>query len=310
MKLLGFNISDNHSIESLNYLSKTQLRIQISLLCLIVLFSVIGNLFNLCVIFRTPSLRAINNSILINLCIADFLTGAIALPCLIITSLIQKSGSLCQVPGFIITFFNGISLVMSAAVSVDRYNAVANPYKYLAHLQISRYTIVIISLWMIPIPFATLPVLQLQSYGFGEYRQYGLCWLSVSSRSNNYIIVAALAAGLNAVIITIVSCYTIIFYIAYHKSNANTALMGYGTIKKSVRTTFLIVGTNVLCWFPVAITCLISAIHYIAYSKTYTVSNSLEVAILILSYSNVAINPFLYAFTNSILRTKLKKTLE
>lgn len=297
---------NNNSIGSFNGLSQIQLRIQISLLCLITVLSIIGNLFNLYFIFRTPSLRVLNSSILINLSIVDFLTGAVAIPCLIITSLYQKDDSLCQVQGFISTFLNGISLVMSAAISIERCTAVTDPYTYLAHLQTPRYTIIIISVWLIPIPFAILPLLHLQSYGLGEYRQHGLCWVSLSSEASNYIAVGALAAGVNAVIIIIVSCYTIIFYIAYNKSNSNVIIMRYRNIKRSVRTTFLIVGTNVICWFPLAVTCCLSTIHYITKHTKYPISNRLEVAILILSYSNVAINPIIYALTNSVLRKNYK----
>lgn len=270
------------------------------------IFSIIGNGFNLYHILRTPSLRAIKNTMLTFLNIADLSTGTIAIPCMIATVLHQEKGTTCQVQGFIITYLNGVSLTMSAAISIDRCHAVTDPYTYLAHLQFLRYTIIIISIWIIPLPFAITPLLSLQAYGLGDYQLCNLCWLKLSSNNLNYLAVSALAAGISAVIIIIISCYTIIFCIAYSKNNATIA--GYGSIKKSIRTTSLIVGTNMLSWLPLDIICSTSVIQYVTSGLEYSVNPQTEVIILLLPYCNVALNPFIYAGTNATLKKKYKQS--
>ena len=271
------------------------------------ILSIIGNGSNLYHIFRTPSLRAMKNTMLTFLNIADISTGAIAIPCMIATVLHQKKGTTCQAQGFIITYLNGVSLTMSAAISIDRCTAITDPYTYLAHLQILRYSIIIISIWLIPLPFAITPLLSLQAYGFGNYQLDDLCWIKLSSNNLNYIAVGALAAGISSVIIIIISCYTIIFRIACRKKN--TTMAGYGSIKKSIRTTSLIVGTNMLSWLPLVTICTTSVLHYLTTNTEYQIHQQAEIIVLLLPYCNVALNPFIYAGTNAVLKKKYKQSV-
>ncbi|RDD37284.1 Adenosine receptor A3 [Trichoplax sp. H2] len=293
--------------ESHHTLQNVEYEFYIPILVSICILSVFGNVLNLTVISRRPSLRDTKNILLISLNIIDLCIGGIALPCLIITSLHQYGYSLCQASGFIITYFNGVSLLMSAAITIDRCIAVVNPYVYLANLSIWRYTFLIICAYVISIPLAVLPLLPLSSYGFGRYRLRNLCWLPLSANWENYIILVSLAIGTDAVIITIFCCYLIIFYVAYNKSNSQ--INGLGSIKKSVRTTFLIVGTNVLCWLPLAATTTTTTFMLIIYDRQCEVNRYMEVIILMLAYCNAAMNPYIYAMTNEILKNEYKSLI-
>ncbi|RDD37282.1 Histamine H2 receptor [Trichoplax sp. H2] len=241
--------------------------------------AVVCNLFNLFHIFRSSTLRDIKNTMLTGLAIADLCTGSIVPPCMILTLIYQLEDTTCQVQGFVVTYFHGVSLVMSAAISIDRCSAISDPYTYLAHLQVWRYSIIVTSIWIIPLPFAITPLLPFQSLGF--------------------------AAGICSVITIIICCYVIIFCIAYSKKNSH--IDSYGSIRKSIRTAFLIVGSNVFCWLPLGVTWSVSVIKYFVFQGEIRINSQLESAVLLLPYSNVAINPLIYAGTNEILKDRYAK---
>ncbi|EDV19086.1 uncharacterized protein TRIADDRAFT_34175, partial [Trichoplax adhaerens] len=114
---------------------------QLFTLILITIISVGANFFNLVIIYNSPALWPINNCLLTALTITDFLTGLIVMPCAISALLQGSDAILCKIQGFLVTLFNGASLVMATAVSVDRCSAVYNPYNYLSDLRASRYAI-------------------------------------------------------------------------------------------------------------------------------------------------------------------------
>ncbi|RDD36243.1 hypothetical protein TrispH2_012021 [Trichoplax sp. H2] len=82
--------------------------------------------------------------------------------------------------------------------------------------------------------------------------------------------------------------------------NSHAKLLGYKNFRKAIRTTFLMVGTDVMCWFPLAFTCTLGATKYITFKSRHEITSSLEVAALLLSYCNIAINPYIYAGTNAV----------
>ncbi|RDD36244.1 Histamine H2 receptor [Trichoplax sp. H2] len=245
------------------------------------------------------------NTMLTGLAFADLCTGSIVPPCMILTLIYQLEDTTCQVQGFVVTYFHGVSLVMSAAISIDRCSAISDPYTYLAHLQVWRYSIIVTSIWIIPLPFAITPLLPFQSLGFGSYELTSLCWLRLSTNKYNYVALAALAAGICSVVTIIICCYVIIFCIAYRKKNSH--IDSYGSIRKSIRTAFLIVGSNVFCWLPLGVTCSVSVIKYFVFQGEIRINSQLESAVLLLPYSNVAINPLIYAGTNEILKERYAK---
>lgn len=69
--------------------------------------------------YHSPSLWLINNCLLTTLSVTDFLSGLITMSCAIIALYHSEDINLCPTQGFLVTFFNGISLAITAAVSID-----------------------------------------------------------------------------------------------------------------------------------------------------------------------------------------------
>ncbi|RDD38953.1 hypothetical protein TrispH2_010167 [Trichoplax sp. H2] len=117
----------------------------IPILTTVCIASMFFNSFNLMVISRKLSLRNIQNSFLTCLNITDLCTGSLAIPCLIVALWYQNGDAICQVQGFIASFCNGMALLLSTTIALDRCYAVVFPYHYLANSSIRRYAIIITS---------------------------------------------------------------------------------------------------------------------------------------------------------------------
>ncbi|RDD38952.1 G-protein coupled receptor GRL101-like protein [Trichoplax sp. H2] len=279
----------------------------IPILMIISVVAIFSNFYNLIIIYRKPGLRDFRKSFLTYLNITDLCTGIVTIPCLIIALWYQDGDAVCQVQGFFASFCTGMATFLSCAIALDRCYAVTYPYQYLASVDSRRNNIAIITACIISIIFALLPSLPKPLTGLGKYRIQNLCWISLTVSNENYITITMAAINAIVTIVVFISSYSITFYTAYIKSRSNFA--SYGSIKKSIRTTSLIVGTNGICWLPVMISGTISAVHFLLYNKIYKISIYVQVIALTLVYLNAATNPLIYAGTNEILRKEYKKLI-
>ncbi|RDD36638.1 Beta-1 adrenergic receptor [Trichoplax sp. H2] len=197
------------------------------------LIAITCNLFNLVVIYKSPALHNMNNLLILNLSFVDFLNGLIGLPLGMITAIIGDPGfAFCQIQGFILVFLYMASLIATSAVSIDRCNAVINPFGYQSSVSVN-------------------------------------------------------------------------------KSAATTIAqdLARGNLKKSIRITSMIIGTNLVCWLPYVIIG-IRSVAYInrdvvpVYRPTFA-----NIISVILIFSNSAINPVIYATTNSYIRKRFCRLL-
>ena len=135
------------------------------------------------------------------------------------------------------------------------------------------------------------------------------CSISFTNYNDNCIAYWILIIFLAACITSILCIYAVIFSIAYRKTAQD--LTHGSNLRKSVRTTALIVGTNLLCWLPFLIS------NFEAYANAArppivnaTVSSNgeadlVEVLTITILFSNAAVNPIIYMYTNSYLRKHL-----
>lgn len=267
-------------------------------LSLISFIAVVGNLFNLMIIYRCRSLNNINTYLIANLAVIDLMTGLITLPIAIIVVLnsYYVHPILCQFQAFLVVFFYGASLSTTTAISFDRCIAISLPYYYNSVLTYQRIKIQVVILWLLPLFMAISPIVGLGRYSYTST----LCWINISDYSHNFwITIISIIYIFTSILITVI-CNIITLIIAYPKRVQ--ILTGHRNIKKSLKTTLLIVGTKLITWLPLSIMILIEFIHQ---SNSILPSTFAVIAIL-LSCSNAASNPIIYLLTNQNLATKLK----
>ena len=272
----------------------------------IIVIGTIGNFMIIYFIYKIPALHSYNNILIAHLAVADFLQVTLVLPMAIANSLLRPEipPSLCQAFAYIFSFLITISLAATAAISIDRCLAVIYPYRYSASMKIKYIIIYIVLTWLLLAIQASIPLLGLQQYGFGEYKPISnnlQCWLDLQQPEKNRIAFIFVFTYLVVTISAIVISYAIIFFIACNKGITDVSIVGYVSLKRSIRTTALIVGSNLVCFMPGLIAITLSYFHQDDLPPPLSMTSSL------LMYLNPAINPIIYTLTNAILRKKIKK---
>ncbi|RDD37062.1 Beta-4C adrenergic receptor [Trichoplax sp. H2] len=265
--------------------------------------AIVGNLFNLIVIYKSPLLRSLDNILLIALLITGFSTGLILIPLILLVKL-TGNHVLCQIQGFAITLLNCCSLTLTVALSVDRCHAVINPFSYLRQSNKAKYTIIILSIILFSSMISIFPILGLERFGLGKYILGSICWCSLVIDQTNVIILTFLVSAMIIHILIIIFCYIILFAIAYQKGHQD--LSGSFGIKTPLRTVILIVGMNMICWIPMIVVLLHGIFQYNHGSTNATLPYwriAANISFFLLD-AYIAVNPIIYLTTNSILRKK------
>ncbi|EDV21826.1 uncharacterized protein TRIADDRAFT_29682 [Trichoplax adhaerens] len=304
------NLATNQSISSPNIqfiYNPAKAVIYAVVLSIFSMISIPLNLFNLITLYRNPILHNMNNLLIGNLALVDFLNGLIVLPLIILTSLIGYPGHfICQLQGFFVLMLYLASLSSTSAISVDRFYAVIKPFRYSSIITPKKCIIITLYIWLIPLIFGITPTLGLQKYGLGRYFLLYFCAISFEKFQENYLIHALLMFYIIIIMfpllyLLLLYVISLFFMIAYQKSAQDLAR---GNLKKSIRTTSMIIGTNLVCWLPYVIIG-IRSVAYInrdvvpVYRPTFA-----NIISVILIFSNSAINPVIYATTNSFIRKR------
>lgn len=301
-------LNSNNTTSSLYTNLKGNQILSITFTSIIILIGSLGNFMNIFFIYKTPSLHSYNNILIAHLAAVDFLQVTLTLPMAIINSFLLSSNphALCQAFAFILNLLITVSMAATAAISVDRCFAVVYPYLYSAKMKIKYIVIFVISTWFVMAILAGIPLFGLQRYGLGEYTFVAdslQCWFDFQYREKNKIaFIVTLAYVILILLITSIS-YLTIFYVACHKGITDISANGYASLVRSIRTTALIVGSNILCFIPVV---LVSTISFISQRDLPV---GLTITGYLMSFLNSAINPVIYAITNVTLRHKIKERL-
>ena len=280
--------------------------LSITFTSVIIVIGSIGNLMNIYFIYKIPLLHSHNNILIAHLAVTDLLLVTLTLPMAIANSFLDSNipNAMCQAFAYILNFLIMISLATTVAISIDRCCAVIYPYYYSAHMKFKYVVIFIVSTWICMPTIASLPLLGLQRYGLGEYKYTASdlqCWFDfhdpISTKVVFFIAFIYLLLTISATLIS----YSIIFYVACHKGFADVSVVGYISLRRSIRTTALIIGSNLTCFIPALV----------ALSTSYFTQKGLPASLIIasylLTYFNSAVNPIIYASTNSIIRRRIKR---
>ena len=277
-----------------------------NVLGIIALIASFGNLFNLYLIYNSRRRQIVGTLLLANLGVADLMTGLLVMPLGIYSVVVQDTipWSMCQLWAVLASLTIGVSFYTTAAISIDRCIAVANPFYYSQNINVSKLKLQIVILWLVTIVIAFMPILGLQRYGFGRYDYISgslQCWINFKDTKNNLICAIVILSALSSTIIIIVTCYSIIFTIARRKDVQSPS--GQGSVKKSIRTTSLIVGTSLICWTP-----LISLSYIEFFAPTFSTPSGIVLPAYLCTFCSSAINPIVYSLTNSELKRRIRRT--
>lgn len=312
------NISDDFYHDSSNITSDKLdltilLPILITFISIVMTIAISSNLYVIYAIIKYHSLHKASSYLIANLAVSDLLTAIIVLPPMVYSAIQGRplfNDTFCQISAYVNYIIFGASLNATMTITMDRCIAVFWPFRYVRMTTSAKTTFMITTTWLFPSIVALLPLLSLQQYGLGRYRFTNntfYCGIDLDDYQENHLFNLISAASILNSIVVVAIAYGLIFRVAYkkwaesyyhglnfHKYRRDASLF------KTVRTTALIVGTNIICWLPAVIRVLIYTLY-----PPNTAQNRVDIAGLIfvwLPYTNCALNPIIYITSNPRLR--------
>ncbi|XP_022098818.1 uncharacterized protein LOC110983669 isoform X2 [Acanthaster planci] len=206
-----------------------------------------------------------------------------------------KSSTLCTIAGFLSAFSSEASVFTLTVITLDRFLCIMFPF---GRLRLGRKSVrwVIAGSWLLALLLSVIPALGLPYFGERYYGRSGVCLALplTGERSPGWEFSIALFLGVNLFsIITILVCYTAIYIYAKRSAKQIRSTKGATTELKLATKTFLIIATDMCCWFPIVI------MGYLALSGSVVIPPTMYAwtAVFILPI-NSSINPYLYTISS------------
>ena len=289
---------------------------------LIVAVAVLGNLIVCYAIIGNKSFRSSpTNLFIFSWAFSDLLTVTLVVPFDIeglFLSWTWKHGEImCEawITVYLITV--PTSTLTLVAVSVDRYKSLKDPlnrFRRFRFMTRKRALIVISVIWLYSLAFALIPVLGWRKYD--EFVYKGICYFPFTE------IYSTLSSCLNFVIPSLITCgiYIKIYVIARSQSGAfdkeiSRKMLSTEACSRTLRsskekrvylrnvraakTISIFVAVFFFCWVPHS---SISITANLCKSCRAKIPNEVRIVFLMFGDLNSALNPFLFAFRDSIFK--------
>ena len=124
------------------------------------IFTVTLNALVLFVFYRLKQLHTPSNILIVNMCIADFLTGCVSEPLFLSARLLELHDtdkcSVKQAGLFCGYLFSGISFITLCFISIERWYAVSLPFKYESRFTFRNCIIMVLVAYMVSIVLTSL----------------------------------------------------------------------------------------------------------------------------------------------------------
>ena len=293
--------------------------VEASILAIICVVSVLGNITLFFVFTRRKNLRTIANGFLLNLAFADLLVSVLNMPITVVTIVEQRwifGETTCYFFGFT-TMLSFVSSVMSLAmIAINRYYCVVQWKTYRAIFTPKRSVLFGTIVWLISSLISVPPL-----FGWAEYRYIpGKSYCFVFWPSDVYYMYFMLAICFFGPLTAMSLSYFYIFKftreakrrINQHKdttkpeekseeenSRNKTRFRMTPEEVKITNTLLIVVACFVFCWAPFAITMFLD-VYY-----PRPIPRVIDIGTLLLGYANSMCNPVVYGVRNQTFRREL-----
>ena len=281
--------ADHHSDNKDNSNPETMVIINCVLNAPLMLISILGNALVLAAIIRTPSIRSTPHMIMLcSLAVSDFLVGLIAQP-IFVAQQLTKHHHVRQVSVMMGSFLCIVSLMTITAITVDRFLALHYHMRYASLVTESRVKGTLTVIWLINFLLSGLSVLGPRVHSFVVATVTMICLLiCMASYIRIYCFIRRHQLDIHAQ------------QQAVQSSDAGNNL-NVPRLKRSAMNTFVFFIVLIICYFPV---CVLVTLTELSIKDR---RSELVFAITAV-YMNSSINPFLYCWRLSELRTPVVKT--
>lgn len=294
-----------------------------SLIIIVIVGSVCGNLLVCLAIGLNKRLRKTTNYFIFSLAISDLMTALFSMPFDVqiqLNPLQWTSGEfMCDFWVFMYLIAAPTSILNLMAVSLDRFFAISWPLRYYNVMKRKLALLVIAIIWLYSLAFTTVGMVFWRPYENSVIQ--GSCYFNI----NEYY--SAVSSAVNFILPTVIMC--VIYFNIYKIASAHAHRIAKQEVLPSVlscsnddsgtttsekkrisknikaaKTIAIVVSTFLLCWMPLTLTSMIGALCRECF---FAVNVHLWTVLVLLSYANSAMNPILYSFFNKEFRESFKK---
>jgi len=270
---------------------------------IISIIAVLGNLFQLIILFYSRQELTVYKLLMYNLGFANLMMGMYLLVLCCVDSytygkyynyvqMWQYSGG-CQAFGFIAMFATQLSFCSLVVITVERFLLIIFALQIGKQMKLRHAKIAVATTWLYSIIVALLPVTGKVS----SYSKIAICLpVDIPTKVALGYIVWLLLAYIIAFII-IVALY-LKMYISINKSRAGRPGSNRNTIDVQVaKRMAMIIFSNFMCWLPISIT------GFIALFSDLKLNVDVAKFLLVFIFPlNACTNPFLYAIFTKVFR--------
>ena len=281
--------TDHHPDNENHFTPETVIIINCVLNAPLMLISILGNALVLAAIIRTPSIRSTPHMIMLcSLAVSDFLVGLIVQP-IYIAERLTKDRFVHLVSVMMGYYLCVVSLMTITAITVDRFLALHYHMRYATLVTESRVKYILTIIWLI----------NFLSPGF-------VIW---NSRVHSLV---AATGTIICLLICMASFIRIYCFIRRHQlqihaqqqavqsSDAGNNL-NVTRLKRSALNTFVFFIVLIICYFPMYVLLTLYGLSIKAWQSEWQFARTAV-------YMNSSINPFLYCWRLSELRTAVVKS--
>ena len=277
--------------------------------------SVIGNSLVLIAIYKNHRLQTVTNCFIASLALADLLVGIVVAPLAALSYLgLPHNFYGCVFTNSIVIAFTQVSIFNLVAVACERFVAIKNPFAYQEYLTMKRAKLINISVWFLGMFIGLIPL-----FGWNLQSEVTDTWRCnfVTVIDMNYVVYFHFFGCIVVPLILITAIYSYIFYIVRKQLSQIAALevdaasrtnhgKTSGKFKKEVKAAKSLAFVIILfafCWIPIHILNTMS----LQCSTSCPYPLELLLVTIVLSHANSAVNPVIYAYSNSHFKYAFKK---
>ena len=273
--------------------------------------SVAGNALVLALIMKDKQLHTVTNYFIASLAAADLLVGALGIPCVLIAWHRYPHNFIgCLTVNSMIVVLTQISIFGLLTIAIERFIAIKEPFKYKEFCTGKTAAICISVTWCFAILVGMVPLF---GWNLGPTTEKKCSFTEVISLE--YMVYFNFLGFVLVPLIAMFAIYVYIFHVVQKQRRQISTMQVVDALQANVPATqslkretkaakwfAIVILVFTLCWLPIHIMNAIS----LASSKSCTVC---VVLAILLSHSNSAINPLLYAYGNTKFRLALLRIL-
>lgn len=289
-----------------------------SLMVLIILTTLTGNLMVIISISHFKQLQTPTNWLIHSMATVDFLLGCLVMPYSMVRSVEHcwyLGEVFCKIHTSIDIMLSSASIFHLSFISIDRYYAVCDPLRYKAKISVLVIFVMIFISWSIPALFAFGMIFLELNFKGAEQMYYkhihclGGCSVFFSKPSG---VLAFMTSFYIPGSIMLCVYYRIYFIAKGQAKSINDAklklqigLEGKNGVsrskeRKAAKTLGVVMGVFLICWCPFFVCTVLDPF------LNYAIPHTLNDALIWLGYLNSTFNPMVYAFFYPWFRRALK----